>query len=133
MVLYALEDAKLNMITSEFRGDISRAFRFEAEFKDDHIRLIIPTNRVNFLEKEGKLLSLFDIKINVYKDHKKINMITDSKTISMLEEEVLKLDKIIFEIPCALTEKGKYLLDIIMTDLSGGSLSKYRLNIKHKV
>ena len=132
-VLYALEDAKLNMIASQFRGDVRRAFRFEAEFKDDFIKLIIPTNRLDFLEKEGKLVARFDIKINIYKDHRKMNTIKESRAVSLSEREALSQDIISFEIPCALKEKGKYLLDIIVTDLKGGHLSKYRLNIKHKV
>lgn len=132
-VLYALEDAKLNMISSEFRRDINRSFRFEAEFKNNMITLTIPAHRVNFLEEDGKLKARFDIKINIYKDNKKIDVITDLKSLSLLEEELVQQKEIIIEIPCPLTEKGKYLLDIIMSDHSGGSLSKYRLNIKHKI
>lgn len=130
---HAIEDAKLNMITTEFRGDIKRKFKFKAKFEDNMIVIMIPVTRISFQEKNEKLNFKFRITINVYHNNKKIDKIEDTKILSESEDELLKKKNILLEIPYEPTLKGKYYFDIIVEDLMSMSFSKYRnfVNYRH--
>jgi len=129
-LLYAFEDAKLNMIHSDYRGDFIRAVSVKATYRNDCFILKIPIERVTFEEREERLHALYHLKIRVYKDNKVVDEVEETKTCSFLEEEVLDRDDIVLEIPYKIPEKGNYMFDLILTDLESIYGAKHRTIIK---
>jgi GWxTD domain-containing protein len=130
LLIYAMEDAKLNMINPEFRGTFIKAFQLKAEYDEGFFILAISVDRVLFEEREGRLHSHLELKIMVYKDHKKIDNIEERKTYSFSESEVLQMNEISVKIPYRTKKKGYYLFDLVITDLNSLYGAKYRAVIK---
>ncbi len=128
----ALEDAKLNWIAHGFVEDIGRRFRFEAEFADNEILIMIPVKRVSFKDEDENLNAKFRIKINVYHNHKKVDEIEDTKSYKESEIELIQTKEIIFKLPFEPSLKGKYYLDIVVEDLMAMSFSVYRNYVRYK-
>jgi len=131
-VLYAIEDAKQNMIPPQLRDNVQNSMRFKAKYKGNHIELSIPTEGVTFVDENGKLNTHLLVKINVYRNYEKVHEINEKRMLSFSEDEVIKLDKIVVEILYTPPKKGNYNYDVIVTDLKKQYLSKYRQFIKHK-
>lgn len=131
-LLYAMEDAKLNMINNDYRGDFFRVFRAEAAYRNNSFILKIPIERVTFEEREGRLHARYHLKITVYKDHKIIDEVDETKTCSFTEKDVLKKEEIILEVPYTAPGKGNYIFDLTLTDLESMYKTKYRTIIKKK-
>lgn len=128
-----IKKAKLNIVEPGYRDDIESRLKFEAAFKENHIRISIPITRINFKEREDKLHSEFKIIINIYLDNKKIDLIEETRSLNKTEEELLEIDDILFEIPYEPKLKGKYLFDIVVEDLMAVSSSKYRRSVRYKL
>lgn len=128
----ALEDAKLNLMTQGFVEDGRRRFRFEAEFTDNEILIMIPVKRVNFKEEDENLNAKFRIKINVYHNHKKVDEIEDTKNFKESEDDLIQTKKIILKYPFEPSLKGRYYFDIVVEDLMAVSFSVYRNYVRHK-
>jgi len=128
-----IEEAKLNIVEPGYRDDIESRLKFEAAFKENHIRISIPITRINFEEREDKLHSEFKIIINIYLDNKKIDLIEETRSLNKTEEEILEIDDILFEISYEPKLKGKYLFAIVVEDLMAVSSSKYRRSVRYKL
>ncbi len=127
-----LEVAKLNLLNQGQSGGVGRRFRFEAEFVDNEILIMIPVKRVNFKEEDEKLNAKFRIKINVYHNHKKVDEIEDTKSFAKSEDKLIQIKNIIIKIPFEPSLKGKYYFDVVVEDLMAMSFSVYRNFIKYK-
>jgi len=128
-----IEKAKLNKVEPGYRDNIGGRLRFEAAFKENHIQIFIPITRISFEERGDKLYSEFKIIMNVYLDHKKIDSIEETKTLSKTEEELLEIDEILFEIPYEPKLKGEYLFEIVVEDLTAVLSSKYKKTVRYKL
>lgn len=128
----ALEDAKLNWLSRRYAEDVGRRFRFEAKFADNEIIIKIPVKRVNFKEEDENLNAKFRIKINVYRNHKKVAEIEDTKSIKKSEDELIQTKEIILKFPFEPSLKGKYYFDIVVEDLMAVSFSVYRSYVGHR-
>jgi len=122
----ALEFAKLNYISPEFQEDLKRGLRFKANYGNRKIMIWIPAVRINFIEENGKLFAKFRIKINVYKDNKKFESFMQEKSLEETEDDVVKKRDLQLDIAYPLLQKGKYLFDIILEDLTSLTIRKYR-------
>lgn len=130
LLLYAMEDAKANLIHPDYRSEFIRSLRLKAQYTDDAIILMIPTDRVLFEEREGLLHVQLALKITVYEDHKKIDEINQIKVSQYSEDEILNLEEILVQIPYPVTDKGNYLFDLVVMDLNSVYGAKYRAVIK---
>jgi GWxTD domain-containing protein len=130
LLVYAMEDAKLNMINPEYRGAFIKTFQFRADYDEGFIILEIPIDRVLFEEREGRLHSDLDVEITVYRDHKKIDSIVEKKTSGFSENEILAVNEVVVKIPYRVKKKGYYLFDLVITDLNSLYGAKYRAIIK---
>ncbi|MGD8534908.1 MAG: GWxTD domain-containing protein [Candidatus Aminicenantes bacterium] len=128
----ALEDAKINLLAQGYLEDAGKRFRFEAEFTDDEILIIIPVKRVNFKGEDENLSAKFRIKINIYHNHKKVDEIEDTKSFTKSEDELIQTKNIILKFPFVPSLRGKYYFDIVVEDLMAVSFSIYRNYVKHK-
>jgi len=125
-----LEWAKLNWVSTDFKEDIKRRFRFKPEFSASGLRIIVPVSRISFDED---FRAEFGIKVNVYLNRKRIDTIEETKVLEETEEELLDKKNVEFEIAYQTGEKGEYLFDIVIQDKMAPSLSKYRSFLKRKV
>jgi GWxTD domain-containing protein len=125
-LLSVLEFAKLNYINPDLQGDVKRPLRFKADYDQGKIILRIPARGIDFKEEDGKLQARFKMKINVYKDSIKLETFLQEKNAEETEESVLKKGDLRFEIPYPLSQKGRYLFDILLEDLTSLTIRKYR-------
>jgi len=133
LLLYVMEDAKLNLIHSDYRGDFFKVVHVRATYQEGFFILKIPMERVTFEEKEGRLYAFYSLKIKVYKNNEKIDEVNETITCSFLEEEALERKEIVLEVPYKTPGKGDYLFDLILTDLESMYGAKYRTIIKKKI
>jgi GWxTD domain-containing protein len=126
-----LDWAKLNWVSTDYTEDIRRRFRFKAEYEDFAIQVTAPLSRVTFDEN---FKAVFAVRINVYRDNKKVDEINETKVLQESEENLLetKRKNIQFGIPYRPSLKGRYLFDIVIQDTMAPLLSKYRTFIKRK-
>jgi hypothetical protein len=127
-----LEAAKMNLIEPGLKDEVKRRLTFVTEFKDNHLQISIPMDRLNFKENEERLHSRIRIKVNVYLDHKKVDTIEETRAFEKTEEEILDQKQIQFGLPFEPLQKGQYLLDIIVEDLLAMTYSKYRDYVRFK-
>lgn len=125
-----LDWAKLNWVAGDFREDIERRFKFRARFQGSGILILIPVDRVSFDEN---FKAEFGVKINVYRNGKKVGTIEETKTLEESEDELFEMENFEFEIPFRAAEKGRYLFDVIIQDRMAPALSRYRAFIKRTI
>ncbi|MCJ7579277.1 MAG: GWxTD domain-containing protein [Candidatus Aminicenantes bacterium] len=130
-IIDAIKDAKLKMISPQYRSDIHNGMQFKARYTGDHIKIIIPADKMIFVSEDEKLNVYLLVEIDVYRNEKKESEITENKVLSFSEDEVLELYEIIVEVPFTSAYKGEYSLDVTVTDLKAEYLSKYSQVIKH--
>lgn len=127
----AIEDAKLNLIAQGYVEDVGRRFRFESEFADNQILIMIPVKRVSFKEEDGNLNAKFRVKINIYHNHKKVDEIEDTRSFKENEDELIEIKRIVLKYPFEPLLRGKYYFDIVVEDLMAVSFSIYRNYVRH--
>ncbi len=130
LLVYAMEDAKANLIHPDYRGEFIRSLRLKAQYVKDALILAIPIDRVLFEEKEGSLFVQLNLKTTVYKDNEKIEEFDRTEVAPYSEEEILNLREIIVKIPYPVAKKANYLFNLVVTDLNSPYRTKYRAVIK---
>lgn len=106
------------------REELKRSFQFDASFKKNRIHIEIPVKKLSFEEQEGNMVSKFRIQIYIYRDYKKIDQISEEKTLNLSSNQVLESKKIEFKIPYTPKEKGFYYFDVLIEEVL--TTSKYR-------
>lgn len=127
-----LEEAKLDFMAQGYIVVGGRRFRFEAEFADNEILILIPVKRVNFKDEDENFNAKFRIKINIYHNHKKVDEIEDTRSYKESLNKLIQTKKIILKYPFEPSLKGKYYFDIVVEDLMAVSFSVYRNYVRHK-
>ncbi len=130
-IIDAIEDAKLKMISPQYRSDIHHGLRFKAKYIGDRLKINIPADKVIFVNEDEKLKVHLLVRIDVYQGKKKEYEITENKILSFSEDEVLELHEVFVEVLYTPVETGEYSFDVIVTDLKAEYLSNYRQIIKH--
>jgi GWxTD domain-containing protein len=94
------------------------AFNFKTKFikKKNTIQIKIPVKAIDFEEQGENVSTSFHIRINVYRDYKKIDTLEKENPITRPKEEVLKAKHIGIPIPYTPPGKGKYYLEVIIKD-----------------
>jgi len=130
-LLEVLDWAKLNWISTEFKEDIRRRFRFKAKFEGDGIEFSAPISRVSFDENYR---AEFAVHINVYRNNTKVDEVRLTKTVQEDEERLIAGRKkdLEFIIPYRPSGRGEYLFDIVVEDKMAPALSKYRHFVKRR-
>lgn len=130
LLLYAMEDAKLNLINPKYLGTFMKVFQLRAAYDGESLIMTIPIDRVLFEERDGRLHSDLEIEITVYRDHKMIGNFTDKKSCRFSESEILERNEFVVKTPYQAKKRGYYLFDLVITDLNSMHGSKYRVIIK---
>jgi len=114
----------MNLIEPGLKDEVKRRLTFAAEFKDNHIQISIPVERMNFDESGGKFLGKIRVKVNIYINYNKIDTMEETQSFEKTEEEILDQKHIQIKLPFEPEQKGQYLLDIIVEDLLAMIYSK---------
>jgi GWxTD domain-containing protein len=130
-VIYAIEEAKLRLISPQFRPDLDHGLQFKARYTGDQIKINIPADKVIYVHEDEKLNAYLLVEIDVYRNEKKEFEMTETKILSFSEDEVLDLYEITVEVPYTPVNKGEYSFDVTVTDLKTKYLSRYRQVFKH--
>jgi GWxTD domain-containing protein len=111
----AIELAKMGVNLEEgVRGKkyVDFGLKFDPEKKE--IMILIPAKAITFIEEEGKLKADFEFEFHIYeKGSSKQEKTKESRSFEKPEEEVLKLENIIFNFPLNL-KPGKYYVDVVI-------------------
>lgn len=89
-------------------------FRLSFNKKKKEIAISIPVKSLAFTEEDGLLKADFEFEFHIYqKEGKKNDKFNDTRSFAQSEDEVLKLDYIIFIFPYDL-KPGRYYIDVII-------------------
>ena len=124
-LLSAFERAKFTINPTK---ETEQSFKFKSSVEDNKVNITIPIKAVSFDEKENTMTARFKITIFIYHQYKKVKQMEETQEISGTKEELLNRENIRLTIPFTLTDKGKYLLDVIVEEVVTGA--KYRTAIK---
>ena len=127
-----MREAKLCMLSSGYKDFVDKLFKFEAARSDNGIRIRIKPDRVHYEERENRLEAQFELRINVYRDDHREDVLEMTKTLTFDEDELWKMKWIVFEVPYSPKGRGKFLLDVIMSDIKCLSFAKYRTYVKFR-
>lgn len=124
-LLSAFERAKFTINPTK---ETEQSFKFKSSVEDNKVNITIPIKAVSFDEKENTMTARFKITIFIYHQYKKVKQMEETQEISGTKEELLNRENIRLTIPFTLTDKGKYLFDVIVEEVVTGA--KYRNAIK---
>jgi len=127
----AIELAKMGVNLEDGFGAkkfVNFSLRFDPEKKE--IEISIPVKAITFIEEEGKLKAEFEFKFHIYqKGSSKKEKVRESRSFEKAEEEVLKLENIIFSFPLSLNP-GKYYFDVVIISKKEGGKTRKIFEIK---
>lgn len=129
-LLSALESAKAHM-TMGNKVNIKNLLKFDLAYKQGQLIITIPTKRISFQEKEGKVSAEFKISIFLYHNYKKKDIQKMTRQIIDEKSRILDLKEVEIPIPYELKEKGKYYFEVIVEDST--TSSSYRNFLSHKL
>lgn len=128
-LLTALDMAKFTLDLRD-KQKMKRAFKFEADFEKDGLTIEIPVKKLSLEEKDNNMTATFDITVYIYLDFKKIDKLSEKKTITKSKNDFLNTKNLTFKIPYTLSKKGSYYFDVIIEEVLTNS--KYRNFCKAK-
>jgi GWxTD domain-containing protein len=127
-LLSAFERAKFIINPTE---KVEQTFKFKSTVENNEVNIRIPITAVSFDEKENTMNARFKITIFIYHQYKKVKQMEETRDFDGTKEELLNRENIELAIPITLTDKGKYLFDVIVEEVGSGA--KYRDTIKYKL
>jgi GWxTD domain-containing protein len=127
-LLSAFERAKFIVNPTD---EVGQTFKFKTFFEDDEVKVRIPITTVSFKEKDNIVQARFKITLFIYYQFKKVNQVEKTEDFSGTKEELLNRRDLQLTIPITLSDKGKYLVDVIVEEVGSGA--KYRDTIKVKL
>lgn len=127
-LLSAFERAKFIINPTK---DTEQSFKFKSSVEDNKVNITIPIKAVSFDEKGNTMNARFKITLFIYYQYKKVKQMEETQDISGTKAELLNRENIRLTVPFTLTDKGKYLFDVIVEEVGPGT--KYRTTIKYKL
>jgi GWxTD domain-containing protein len=129
-LLSAIDSAKAHT-TMGNKVDIKNLLKFDLSYKKGQLIITIPTKRISFQEKEGKVSAEFKITIFLYHNYQKKDIQKMTRQISDEKDKILALKEVEIAIPYQLKEKGKYYFEVVIEDSM--TSSSYRDFLSHKL
>lgn len=130
-IIEAVEKAKLEMISPQYRNDLKHRMYFRAKYIGDRLRISIPPVRLNYIEEEGKLKVYLLVELKVYRDDYKEYEAKEERILAFSEKDVLEHWDAVVDVVYKPAKKGRYVFDVTVTDLKSEYLAKYRKLITH--
>ena len=129
-LLSAIESANAHT-TMGNKVNIKNLFKFDLSYKKGQLIISIPTKKISFQEKEGKISAEFKISIFLYHNFKKKDIQTMTRRIADDKDKILDLKEVEIPIPYELKEKGKYYFEVTVEDSM--TSSSYRNFLSYKL
>ncbi len=129
----AVELAKLNYLSDDLREEGKKPFRCSVKYARDAVAFKVPTSLVNYGEEGGKLVASLRVRLVVYRDGRRVDVVEKTQDFAFAEDELLQTKNLQFTIPWRPREKGRYLLDITVADLKSLRYSAFRTYIRKKL
>lgn len=126
----AMNRAKLDWLSWEVRGWTGKPFRFKADYTDKGIRIRVPVDRLSFEASEDRLLARFEIRIHVYRQKQRAELLQDRRSFEFTEDDILARKYLDILVPYKAKSKGPHLFDIILGFETGQGVAKYRDYVK---
>jgi len=129
----AIELAKLNYLADDVRDDLRKPLRCSVTYGQDAVRFKVRTSGLNYAEEGGKLNAGLKVRIVVYRDGRRQDVVETTQDFAFTEDELLRTKNLEFAVPWRAPEKGRYLFDITITDLKSLRLSAFRTYLRKKL
>lgn len=130
----AIEQAKLNYFADDMRDEISKPpFRCSVKYAREAIAFKVRTSSVIYAEEGEELKASLKVKVVVYRDGRRDDVVEKTQDFAFAEDELLRLKNLEFSIPWRTTENGRYLFDITIRDLKSLRMSAFRTYIRKKL
>ena len=130
-IIEAVEEAKLEMISPQYRNNLKHRMRFRVKYIGDRLRISIPPTQLSFIEEGGKLQVCLLVELQVHRSNHKEFEIHEERILAFSEKDVLELRAVVVDVLYKPTKKGRYVFDVAVTDLKSEYLSNFRKLIKH--
>ncbi len=125
-LIMAMEDTKLEMISPGYRTDLEKGLKFRAEYRKGALEIRVPTTRISYKDAGGQLSANFRIKMTVYLNGQKLDVVETEKRLEDTEDGLAKKKYLRLEVPYSLSREGQYLFDILIEDLNSVVHSRSR-------
>jgi len=131
-VLSIIQEAKEELIASEYSPSLKHSLFLEGHFDEDGIVIEIPTDCLNY-KGEGKYLKAsIRITIVVFFEEKKEEQFAQTKDFHLTESELLAQSSFVFKIPYVVAEKGSYVFELLAEDAMSMTVSQFRSRVEYK-
>lgn len=120
-LLDALDNALLALDINNPEA-IKNSFTFSAKYhkKKQAIEITIPIKHIEFEEKENQVVAIFAVYVTVFRDYRKVAVLEKEETIKHDKTTALSLKQVSIMLPYVPTEKGSYLLEVILKEQNRG-------------
>ncbi|MBN1273566.1 MAG: GWxTD domain-containing protein [Candidatus Aminicenantes bacterium] len=125
-----MNQAKMYMVSRDYQVDVKNPFRAKADYKDGCLEFKVPSTCLNYEEINEELEIEIHIRVNIYRESKKIDTIEESKIFSFKKEDLFDMKHIILKLPYSPEKKGRYLFDALLTDKKSMTFARYRTYVK---
>lgn len=132
-LMYAIDRAKFGLIYSNGTKMAKKPEELEVDFDHKKKEIVVRISSSSLFYKEENGYLVVDLKFDFYiysEDGEKKDRFSKVMNFKELEDEVLKMDKIVFIIPYQL-EPGSYYVDVKVSDSKG--IVQFRNIIKIKI
>lgn len=109
-----------------------KKFQFKTNVSKNEMKFSIPVDSLSFEETDNQMVARLNIIVFVYKDLKKHDKFVVTRDINDTKENLVNKKDLEISIPYTPTSPGKYLLDIIVEDLSSGARFRDLISYKYK-
>ncbi len=128
----AMEKAKFMLLSGESTLYRLKEIKFKVFYKENIIFFKVKPKNLSFKKMGNKLKFGFDIRMIVYSENKRFRSVKRKREVELLENDILKGKDIEFSERLGIFEKGKYTVDIIITDIYSGIRARKIVKIKIK-
>jgi hypothetical protein len=127
-----LETAKLGLIARERVRHARGRLRFELEFDGSSLRILVPTDRINYAERIGTVRARIEVSMVVFCGGVRVDALSKIKEIRITTAELDEMDVLVITAPYTLVESGEYVFDVTARDALAVSPSPYRRTLRWK-
>jgi GWxTD domain-containing protein len=126
-LLNAIDRAKF-LVVQDKSND--HPLKFKARYKEKGINISIPVKTISFQEIGDQMQVTFKVLVYVYRNYKKIDNMTETRTLEGEKSEFVNQKNIDFTLPYSPSEQGKYYFEIILEEVA--TKARYRDMISYK-
>jgi len=130
LLLKAMEDAVLDMVSPAGRADWKKELKFTAAYQRGAVVLRVPATSVSFQDEGGRLGANFRIRLAVYLNGRKLDTVETEQPVETTEDSLAEQEFFNLTVPYPLRGAGRYLFDILLEDLNSLVPSRSRATAK---